>query len=137
MAVGEQVGDAEIFDPGGDAPTSASISAEFAHSHFGNNIASYRVPVTSIDEYCAEHGICDVDLVKVDVEGHEEFALKGMQEMVRTSQPAILMEVLEEYEAELYELTIRLFGTAYDWHRIDEGTGEPNRNVMLLPKSKA
>lgn len=137
MAIGDQIGDAEIFDPGGGAPTSASISATFANTHFGSSIASYRVPVTTIDQYCAQLEIFDVDLVKIDVEGHEEFVLKGMQEMVRTSQPAILMEVLEEYEAGLHALTMRLFGSTHDWLRIVEGTGEPNRNVLLLPKRRA
>lgn len=136
-AVGDENGAAEIFDPGGDAPTSASISRGFAHSHFGSNVASYSVQVTSVDQYCAENEICDVDLVKVDVEGHEEFALRGMQETVRRYQPAILMEVLEEYEAGLRELTAQLFGVAYEWNRINEGTGEPNRNVMLIPKITA
>ena len=36
-----------------------------------------KVPVISIDDFCAEHNIDQVDLVKIDVQGYEEKVLEG------------------------------------------------------------
>ncbi len=46
-----------------------------------------RVPVCTLDEYCREHGIERIDGVKVDVEGDEVSALRGMREILTTRPP--------------------------------------------------
>ncbi len=37
----------------------------------------------SLDAYCKKHNITEVDLIKIDVEGHEYSVLKGMRELLR------------------------------------------------------
>jgi hypothetical protein len=40
------------------------------------------VAVTTIDAFCREHGIAHIDLLKLDVEGHELAALQGARGML-------------------------------------------------------
>jgi len=132
FAVGSEDGVATIFDPGGVAPTSASLSAEFASGHFGD-LPGSDVRVVAIDSFCREHGIESVDLIKVDVEGYEEHALRGMRAIVFSSRPAILMEVLPGQEASLRQVVEELWPAMYSWTAVDEGKGHVSRNVILLP----
>lgn len=132
-AVSDKPGEAELFDPGGDAPTSASLSCQFSHSHLGEAIPTERVRVTSVDVFCTERGIGHVDLIKIDVEGHEELALRGMVLTVLRCRPVIIIEVLDEYELRLRSVVVELFGAGYLWKRIDEGNEYPNHNVLLTP----
>ena len=132
-AISDNPGEAELFDPGGDAPTSASLSSQFSHSHFCDGLSTIRVPVTSVDVFCAERGIGQVDLIKIDVEGHEEFALRGMVQTVSRCRPVIVMEVLDEYDSQLRSVVSKLFGSDYSWERIDESGERPNLNVLLTP----
>jgi len=130
-AVADRPGIADMYDPGGETPTSASLSNDFSREHFGN-IPSFKVPVVSVDGFCSEHRINHIDLIKLDVEGHEEFALRGMCEAVLRNRPAILMEVLGGYEDRLREVVVELFGDSYSWTRIHESDGGPDRNVLLV-----
>lgn len=47
---------------------------------------SIKVDVVSIDEYCSKHNIASVDLIKMDIEGFEEEAYKGMKKTVAASK---------------------------------------------------
>ncbi|MBB6599044.1 FkbM family methyltransferase [Luteimonas sp. MC1825] len=130
VAVSDQSGVAELHDPGGAAPTSASLSAEFSREHLGD-VPTCSVPVVTIDDFCARERIHGVDLVKIDVEGLEEHVLRGMRAVALRDRPLILMEVLDGYEAQLRKVAEEVFGGDVTWHRVDEGDGGPNRNVVL------
>jgi FkbM family methyltransferase len=54
------------------------------------------VPAISIDDYCSQHGIGQIDLLKVDVEGAELEVLRGAQRMLGEGRvPCVLFEVSE------------------------------------------
>lgn len=135
MAVSDQKGVLEILDPGGDFPVAASLSKEFYKNHVGEYTAT-KVNVIDIDRFCNESGIDSVDLVKLDVEGHELHALLGMIETISSSYPWILMEVYDQYETELRNFFDTNFNGKYGWYRINENDGGVNRNVILVPKSR-
>lgn len=48
-------------------------------------------PSTRIDGLSMPH----VDLIKIDIEGHELFALRGMAETIRKSRPYVLIEMFD------------------------------------------
>ena len=49
-----------------------------------------EVPTTTIDSYCIENNIKNVDLIKLDVEGFEELAYSGMRKTVKQSTSPVL-----------------------------------------------
>lgn len=132
-AIGETDGECLLFDPGGEAPSSASLSPDFATTNF-EQTRSYGVRVLSIDSFCAKQEIESVDLIKIDVEGYEASVLRGMIGIVSSSWPTILIEVLPEQEAEVRRLVEDLWGGRYHWMRVDEGPGHASRNVILAPR---
>lgn len=135
MAVSNRIGTLEIFDPGGDCPSSASLSREFMNENF-KNFVSTKVDVITIDKFCIDQGLSTVDLIKLDVEGHELSALLGMVTTLSNFSPWLLMEVLDGYETELKLFFDTNFSGKYKWYRIKEADRDANRNVLLVPKSR-
>lgn len=58
------------------------------------------VKTVTIDDYCADHNIKAIDLIKIDIEGFEEKAYDGMRGMVKKS-PNMIMFL--EFTKESYE----------------------------------
>lgn len=135
-AVGQSDTFAEIQDPGGDAPTSASLSIEFSKNHLSTTTPT-RIQVVAVDSWAEINGIHAIDLIKLDVEGYEEFALRGMAEIIRRDRPVVLIEVLNEFEERIRTEVNQVFGFGYSWNRIDEGSGTHSRNVLLVPEDAA
>lgn len=44
-----------------------------------------EIPIETLDDYCFSKDVKHIDFLKIDVEGHEFFVLKGAQKMFKTS----------------------------------------------------
>lgn len=57
-------------------------------------LADIAVSATSLDKYCTEHRIDYIDLLKIDIQGHEAFALRGARELLKNQAiRTILLEL--------------------------------------------
>jgi FkbM family methyltransferase len=48
------------------------------HAFHDTHKAGFQVDAVTLAEHCAQHGITKVDFLKIDVEGHDFFVLKGI-----------------------------------------------------------
>jgi FkbM family methyltransferase len=75
---------------------SASLSHELSDASYAQykiqeeKLNEVTVSTVSLDEYCKDHDIKAVDLIKMDIEGFEETAYKGMRKIVKASPNATL-----------------------------------------------
>jgi FkbM family methyltransferase len=65
------------------------------------NLATQPVPLISIDSFCAESGIAKIDVLKMDIQGFELNALKGMRNLLE--RRAIRLIYTEVLFARLYQ----------------------------------
>ena len=75
-AVGEQAGKAKLH-VSSDFDHSASLHSRADSYCRDNDYRGVEIDVTTIDDFMAARGIDWVDYVKMDIEGHELFALRG------------------------------------------------------------
>lgn len=96
----------------------------------------FEVRVEALDQFAAfsdylEETGMKVGLVKMDIEGAEEEALKGMMEMLKTHRPAIIMEIydgnLNGFDSSRKSIFALLEGLGY------ELTEEFDFNGLFLP----
>ncbi len=83
-----------------------------------------NVPVVALDDVVPE-----ADVVKIDVEGAEHLVLAGMSRLLRTSKPAVFIEVLPESENEACETMLSAAGYEF-FHLTSTG---PLRRSGLIP----
>jgi hypothetical protein len=48
------------------------------------DITVLNVKCQTLDSYCSEHGIQQIDFIKIDVEGAEKFVLEGAKDMLQS-----------------------------------------------------
>jgi FkbM family methyltransferase len=65
-----------------------------------------KVPMTTIDDYTKKNNIKAIDIVKMDIEGHEETAYKGMRKTVKKS-PRLKMFI--EFTDDAYKDSKKFF----------------------------
>jgi FkbM family methyltransferase len=144
VAVGALDGRADIFDPGGDNAYSASLNSNFLSQEKN----SYPVDVVSIDRLVAQRQWTSVDLVKLDVEGYEEFALAGMRNTIERWRPTFLLEFLNDRESHrpLVEKIEWMLTIGYQLYQLEvagirlsskiEAAPEGGYNVLLTTPDK-
>jgi FkbM family methyltransferase len=94
-----------------------------------------RVPMTTLDRYCEDNGIEQIDFLKIDTEGFEPYVLDGARESLRNRRiPMILLEVcpalLEQAGTSVVALYDRLLGSGYWPHEL-MSNGEPGVSLGL------
>ena len=74
-------------------PSLASFVEEVNHLEHIQNNETLEVEVTSIDDFCRENQITEIDFIKIDVEGGELGVLQGAETTLLRHQPLLLFEV--------------------------------------------
>jgi FkbM family methyltransferase len=128
MAVGHIEGRATLYDflsesGGSSLRYDARQVADLRAVHRGQALAprivedlptaTYSVKTTSVDSYLSERHIREVNIVKIDIEGAELDALRGMEEIVqRSKQMAMFIELnprtLRQFDSGPLELWSKL-----------------------------
>ncbi len=83
QAVSDRAGEATLHD-GGAGSSQASLVTRAEHT--GGATAAISVPLTRLGDYLAARRVARVDLLKLDVEGHELAALRGLGERLGPEQ---------------------------------------------------
>lgn len=93
-ALGDTIGLATLYCAHRGIPMSSSLSREFMLRTIQTPLLPETVPVTTIDEFCRGRGISNIDLIKLDIEGLEPQAVRGMSGLLERTRPDIFCEVL-------------------------------------------
>ena len=131
LALSDRTGFALLYDRLKDDCKAASLEAprgdqaqpEAAHS------APRRVRVERFDDYCGANQVAQVDLVKIDIEGHEAAALRGMPATLSSSRPTLLVEILTDEAGR--QIRGQLDGLGYEFYRVEEKRGGLRRTDVL------
>ncbi|WP_370089239.1 FkbM family methyltransferase [Ekhidna sp.] len=60
---------------------------KISHPHLGVNLdQSEEIQLKTLDKYCQENGVEEIDFLKMDVEGHEKEVLLGAKEMIEAGK---------------------------------------------------
>ncbi|MFM7128157.1 MAG: FkbM family methyltransferase [bacterium] len=113
----------------------------------GGQLGNVTAPAIVLDDFIKSNEIRRLDLIKMDIEGAEGFALKGMMQSLARFKPAILMEVNREacshmnYNPQTFwDLLVRDLGyTAWaigndstQWVKLDSGQEVDRANVLFV-----
>lgn len=107
LAFSDHVGEATIYNynfDGESASVLASLERRLPTQHGTIDVASTeQISVSTIDNFCRTNRILEIDLLKLDIEGHELKALAGAHEML--SKGRIRLIQFEFGPANLYSRT--------------------------------
>ncbi|MHC4954018.1 MAG: FkbM family methyltransferase [Planctomycetota bacterium] len=81
------------FEQGGETGNAAIVIDDGRDERF----EKVEIEVRTLDGFAAENGLDRIDLVKVDIEGHEDLFLEGGRDVLARTRPIILMEVNVAY----------------------------------------
>jgi FkbM family methyltransferase len=77
IGVGERRGVLAFYDYGANSVLSSFVSREHSIGLKADCVRT-EVPVTTVDAFCEEQGLSQVDFIKIDAEGYEMAVLRGM-----------------------------------------------------------
>ena len=90
-AVGETSEEKELFVA---APDNLGMSSFYQPGNYSGK--TERVKVVTIDDWFKTSGLSKMDVIKLDIEGSELAALKGMKEILQKQKPILIVEVNPE-----------------------------------------
>jgi FkbM family methyltransferase len=103
VALGSRPGAADLIE---NTHSDMSSLLELGPDAFGQEKSACRVPVTTLDEYCANYAVKRIDILKVDTQGFDLEVLKGGQELMAARR--IRLIYLEIIFSKMYKNLPRL-----------------------------
>jgi FkbM family methyltransferase len=81
LALGSEVAETAMFEYDSSKLNSLLPNAQYA-VRFGKEAMRIKVRCTTLDRFCSEHGIKQLDVLKIDTEGYDFEVLKGASSML-------------------------------------------------------
>lgn len=81
IGIGENDSVLKLFS-GGDGRTTASVYNFQYRKKDSSEKFTEEIKITSIDSFCQISGITFIDILKIDIEGHELLAIKGAKNLI-------------------------------------------------------
>jgi FkbM family methyltransferase len=110
-AVGDHDGSVEFSVPVITSARTDTGTARIGAAGPGHKTLNVRL--SSLDSLAAERSLERVDLIKIDVEGHERQVLDGADATLSRCRPALVIETGHEAEGDRREIHDRLRGLGY------------------------
>jgi hypothetical protein len=106
------------------------------------DLPSIRVPAVAVDSLLEQLGVARVDFIKMDVEGSETEAIRGMSSLLgRPDAPPILFEsnghTLAFYDRKPHQLLSALEDLGYRHYYLEDGRILPFRSTDFQPVTVA
>ncbi len=99
-----------------------------------------RIDILPLDEFVKIHAITSLDLIKLDVDGHEIDVIKSGRDTIRRFKPVLLVEfcdfTLRAYGSSLMELYNELVNLGYEFFSLDLWKPFQVRAIAELEQSK-
>ncbi len=122
------------------------VNDPYIHVQTGSGLGG-QVRLTTIDEIVHREGFQQVNLIKVDVEGYERYAIEGSRETIQNFRPLILIEIYDRwarrYGSSFHEVDELLAGLGYSGYLLHDGRlfrarDPPNmsRNYFYVPNAR-
>ena len=91
VALSDTIGTVRFEDRGGVHTCNRTVSS------FTTDSPTIAVPSSTMDRFLAQHPSVPkpITVVKIDVEGHENAVLRGMQDLLREQRPTVMFEYLQ------------------------------------------
>lgn len=138
----------EDFNAGADTGNASIVISDSADAQF----SQVDVELRTLDQFCSDEAVGRIDLVKADIEGHEDLLLEGGQKSFEKWRPILFMEVNKQYyqwrgvslAARLAELLPEGYvtlksraGRGRSWHQIPNVDAcEHLDNVFIVPRER-
>jgi FkbM family methyltransferase len=108
-------------------PGNATIESENKFDDI-NNVREYKVTTKKIDDL----NIKNIGFIKIDIEGHEYSAVRGMAELLKDQRPNLLIEIEERHNAGSIERVTSFFKTIeYDIYFIADNIIHPFKDYSI------
>jgi FkbM family methyltransferase len=91
VAVGEMNEQRELYL---SAPDNLGMSSFYQPENYSGR--NEKVEVIAFDDWFKKSGLTKIDLIKLDIEGNELAALKGMSAVLENQKPALIVEINPE-----------------------------------------
>lgn len=130
------------IDRGSDGAVNSGLNSIYKEEGM---LLAENIVVVKMDDWCLEHKINKIDLIKIDIEGAELFALQGAEETLRRLQPKMIVEVNQKtclragYTArQLVDFILKLGYQIYNIDHLGQtklvtDLDDVSRDVLCLP----
>jgi FkbM family methyltransferase len=128
MAVADAVGERTLFVNKASVansllPSSAVYQERYARHDITTTTGSVTVPTTTLDQFCVQHEIQHINVLKLDIQGGELLALRGAEQMLRAAAiDVVYSEVsfspIYEGQAFFHDLAPLLLGHGYHLYNL-------------------
>ncbi|MFX0138469.1 MAG: FkbM family methyltransferase [Candidatus Hodarchaeota archaeon] len=123
------------------------VSGSMKLHTYDKSYDKFRCQCQKLDDYCSKKNVQHVDFIKADIEGAEFLFLKGGKETIRSSKPALMLEIQEHSTALFgyrpFEIFKWLIGYGYTPYIVSD-TGSlmklenyskklPDHNFIFIP----
>jgi len=130
-ALSSMDGNGFMYDSGDDHVYSAVVASSKTVN--SNDKDQININLLKLDSFIEKSGICDIDLIKIDVEGHEPEVLIGFERYIEKFKPTIIVEILTDEAGRKVQELVEKYN--YLYFDIDENSGAIQKSNITRSSS--